>query len=48
MTFSTSNFEIMIPTDNANNSETELQSADKFNSIFRPDNTVHPQRMIHT
>lgn len=37
--FSGSNFEIMIPTDKANNSETELQSDDKFNRIFRADNT---------
>lgn len=37
--FSGSNFEIMIPTDKANNSETELQSDDKFNRIYRADNT---------
>ena len=46
--FSSSNFEIMIPTDNANNSETELQSADKFNSIFRADNTsTSPKNDTH-
>jgi hypothetical protein len=46
--FSSSNFEIMIPTDKANNSETELQSDDKFNSIFRADNTsTSPKNDTH-
>jgi hypothetical protein len=46
--FSGSNFEIMIPTDKANNSETELQSDDKFNRIFRADNTsTSPKNDTH-
>ncbi len=37
--FSSNNFEFMIPTNEVNNSKTEFQNADKFNSIFRADNT---------